>query len=231
MIKNDKSSESSSVHEIKIQNISNNTTMLSMEIADQINNYLSTSCIDRQELERLTKKAVVREQQTLSKDNKDLIIQALLKSLDSENKHILVSKSDITTFPELSYQIASNAYAVGRNYKAHDYSTMSLIHILPSIGTITEDIFKDNKTTIQYIFYGSVKLTPNCFPVWQLMKNVSFNFSNMTKNETAKFVEENKDVKVFSFPVSNVKIVTGAGSNVFVKKIKEIFNVSDNWFV
>ena len=155
----------SSVHEIKIQNISNNTTMISMEIADQINNYLSTSCIDRQELDRLSANAVVREQQTLSKDNKDLIVQALLNSVKPENKHILVSKADITTFPALTYQIAANAYAVGRNYKAHDYSTMSIIHILPSIGTITEDVFENNKTTIQYVFYGSVKLTPNCFPV------------------------------------------------------------------
>lgn len=224
MIKNDKSS----VYEIKIQNISNNVSLLSTEIADEINNYLLTSCIDKQELERLSSLAVVREQQSFSRDNKELIVQALLNSVYSENRHMIVSDADITTLPELTYQISSNAYAVGRNYQSHDYSTMSIIHILPSIGEITKDVFENNKTTIQYVFYGSVKLNPNCFPVWQLMKNVSFNFTNMSKNETGKFVEENKDVKVFNVPPSNVKIITGAGSSSLVKKIKEIFNLSDN---
>jgi hypothetical protein len=224
MIKNDKSS----VHEIKIQNISNNVSVLSTEIADEINNYLSTSCIDREELERLSSIAVVREQQSFSRDNKELIVKALLNSVNPENRHIIISDADITTLPALTYQISSNSYAVGRNYKAHDYSTMSIIHILPSIGEITKDVFENNKTTIQYVFYGSVKLTPNCFPVGQIMKNVSFNFTNMSKNETVKFVEENKDVKVFSVPTSNIKIITGSGSSSLAKKIKEIFNVNDN---
>jgi hypothetical protein len=50
----------------------------------------------------------------------------------------------------------------------------------------------------------------------------------MSKNETVKFVEENKDVKVFSVPPSNIKIIAGSGSSSLVKKIKEIFNVNEN---
>lgn len=225
MIKNDKSS----VNEIKIQNISNNVPMLSNEIAAEINNYLSTNCIDEEELKRLISKAKVQEQQEFSRDDKELIIQALLNSQEVVNQHTIVSKADIETLPAMTYQVSQNAYAVGRNYKAHNYSTMSIIHILPSIGIITQDVFEKNKTINQYIFYGMVQLTPECFPVTQLMKSVTFNFVNMQPQALADFVEMNRSVQVFNFPVSNIKIITAPGtSNWLINELNRIFNVASS---
>ena len=222
MIKNDKSS----INEIKIQNISNNIAMISNEIAGEINNYLSTNCIDEEEIRRLVSKAKIREQQTFSKDNKEFIVRALLNSPSTTNRDSIVSIADIETLPAMSYQVSSTAYAVGRNYKAHNYSAMSVIHILPSIGTITKDVFENNKTINQYIFYGLVRLTPDCFPVTQLMKSVSFNFSNVHPNDLNAFVEMHHDTKVFSLPVTNVKIITAPGtSNWLINELNRIFNV------